>query len=101
MPGLVFLVLGAFLWVGGDQLAFWLFPAIPSGIGRLLLLTASLLVAALLFAPTRFLAQAIVMGILTSVLVICRVTIQGWLAMARLMWTSGRTALDRFWGEFH
>lgn len=100
MAGPVFLVLGAFLWVGGDQLAFWLFPTLPPGIGRLLL-AASLLVAALLFAPTRFLAQAIVMGILTSVLVICRVTIQGLLAMTRRMWTSGRSALDRFWGEFH
>lgn len=100
MPGLVCLLLGAFLWFGGDQLSMWLFPAIPASIGRILLLAASLLVAALLFAPTRFLAQAVVMGILTSVLGICRVALQGFLAMTRLIWTSGRTALDRFWGDF-
>lgn len=101
MASLVFLVLGTVLWFAGDQLSSWLFPAISPGTGRILLLSAFLLVAALLFAPTRFLAQAIVMGIITSVLGICRLTLQGFLAMTRLMWTGGRTALDRFWGGLH
>lgn len=99
MAFLLFAGLGTFLYFAGDQVSSWLLPSMPPDVGRLVLLAALLLVAALLFAPTRFLAQAIVTGTLTVFLVLCRVAAQGFLAMSRLMWTGGRTAVGRFMGD--
>ena len=77
----------------------WLWPTLAPAVGSWILLGGFLLIVALLWIPSRFLAQAAVIAALTTVLVILRVLAQGFLAMFRLMWSSGRAALARLWGD--
>ena len=99
MGRLLFLLIGGFLCVAGDQVSAWLWPTLAPMVGSWILLGGFLLIGALLWAPSRFLAQAAVLAALTTVLVILRVLAQGFLAMFRLMWSSGRTALAWLWGD--
>jgi hypothetical protein len=99
MGCLLCLLIGGLLYVAGDQVSAWLWPTLAPMVGSRILLGGFLLIGALLWAPSRFLAQAVVLGVLTTGLVILRVLVQGFLAMFRLMWTSGRTALARLWGD--
>jgi len=100
MGFLLCLVIGGLLYVAGDQVSAWLWPTLAPAVGSWILLGGFLVMGALLCAPSRFLAQAVVLGVLTTGLVILRVLAQGFLAMFRLMWSSGRTALARLWGDF-
>lgn len=99
MGCLLWLVIGGLLYVAGDQVSAWLWPTLAPAVGFWILLGGFLLIGALLWVPSRFLAQALVLGILTTGLVILRVLAQGFLTMSRLMWSSGRTALARLWGD--
>ena len=99
MGCLLCLVIGGLLYVAGDQVASWLWPTLAPTIGSWILLGGFLLIAALLWAPSRFLAQAAVIAALKTVLVNLRVLAQGFLAMFRLMWSSGRAAFARLWED--
>ena len=77
----------------------WLWPTLAPAVSSWILLGGFLLSGTLLWIPSRFLAQAAVIAALTTVLVILRVLAQGFLAMFRLMWSSGRAALARLWGD--
>ena len=99
MGSLLFLVIGGLLYVAGDQVSAWLWPTLTPAVGSGILLGGFLLIVALLWAPSRFLAQAAVLATLTTVLVILRIMAQGFLATLRLMWSSGRTAFSRLWGD--
>ena len=99
MGGLLCLVIGGLLYVAGDQVSSWLWPTLAPTVGSWILLGGFLLIVALLWAPSRFLAQAAVLAALTTVLMILRVLAQGFLAMFRLMWSSGRAALARLWED--
>jgi hypothetical protein len=99
MGCLLCLVIGGLLYVAGDQVSAWLWPTLAPAVGSWILLGGFLLIVALLWAPSRFLAQAAVLGALTTVLVILRVLAQSFLAMSRLMWSSGRTALAWLWDD--
>lgn len=99
MGCLLFLLIGGCLYVAGDQVSSWLWPTLAPAVGAWILLGGFLLIVALLWTPSRFLAQAAVIAALTTVLVILRVLAQGFLAMFRLMWSSGRAALVRLWGD--
>ncbi len=99
MGCLLYLVLCGLLYVAGDQVSSWLWPTLAPAVGSWILLGGFLLVGALFWAPSRFLAQAAVLAALTTMLVILRVLAQAFLAMFRLMWSSGRTAFARLWGN--
>jgi hypothetical protein len=92
MGGVVALVLGAFLYLAGDQLASSLWPSLPPMLGYWILLGGFLLIVALLFAPSRFLAQLVVTGAITGTLAVIRLAAGGVIAMLRVIWTSGREA---------
>ena len=99
MGCLLFLVIGGCLSVTGDQVSSWLWPTLAPAVSSWILLGGFLLSGTLLWIPSRFLAQAAVIAALTTVRVILRVLAQGFLAMFRLMWSSGRAALARLWGD--
>jgi hypothetical protein len=92
------LALGAFLYLAGDQVASALWPGLPPALGRWILLGGFVLIVALLFAPSRFLAQLVVTGAITETLAVIRVAAGGILAMLRVIWTSGREAFTRLSG---
>jgi len=91
----VALALGAFLYLAGDQVASALWPRLPPAFGQWILLGSFVLIVAVLFAPSRFLAQLVVTGAITGTLAIIRVAAGGILAMLRVIWTSGREAFSR------
>jgi hypothetical protein len=98
MGCVIALVLGAFLYVAGDQVASALWPRLPPGLGHWILLGGFLLIVALLFVPSRFLAQLVVTGAITGTLAVGRVAARGALALLRVIWTSGREAFIRLSG---
>ncbi len=93
--GRVALALGAALYLAGDQVASALWPGLPPMLGSRILLGGFLLVVALCFTPSRFLAQLVVTGAITGTLVVVRVAARAVLAMLRVLWTSGREAFIR------
>lgn len=99
MGGVIALVLGALLYLTGDQLASSLWPSLPPMLGYWILLGGFLLIVALLFAPSRFLAQLVVTGAITGTLAVVRVAARGFLAMLRVLWTGSREAFTRLSGD--
>ncbi len=95
MGVLFFLGIGGLLYYAGDQIASWLWPAVPPEVGGWLLLGAFLLLSALFTPVTRFLAQACIMALLTTVLLLARLVAQGLLALTRLVCSSVHTAVTR------
>jgi len=95
MGFLVFLLIGGALFYAGDQVSSWLWPSFPPDVGGWLLLGGFLLVAALFAPVTRFLAQAAIMAVITTLLVLVRILAQGALALGRIVWTNTRTAIAR------
>lgn len=91
----VALVLAAFLYLAGDQVASALWPGLPPVLGYWILLGGFVLIVALLFAPSRFLAQLVVTGAITGTLALVRVAARGVLAMLRVVWTSSKDAFAR------
>jgi hypothetical protein len=87
------------LVLGADPIAAWLLPRLPPPFGVLLLFAGVSLIAGLAMPPTRFLAQAAIVGILKAVLVLHRVSVQATLAAMRTVWTTGQTAWTRLWGR--
>jgi len=99
MGCVIFLLIAGFLYMAGDQVSSWLWPTLAPAVGYWILLGSFTLVSALLWTPSRFLAQSVVMAAITTMLVILRVLAQGFLGMFRLMYSSGRAAFARFWGD--
>lgn len=87
------------VFLGADPIAAWLLPGLPPPFGVLLILSGVSLIAGLALPPTRFLAQAAIVGILRAVLVLARVSVQATLAAMRTVWTTGQTARARLWGR--
>ena len=96
---LLFLAIGGVLTMAGDQISPVIWPSLAPRTGYWILLSGFLLLSALTFAPSRFLAQNVIMGILTGALLCCRILLQSFLALFRLMWTTGRVAFQRLWGD--
>jgi hypothetical protein len=92
------LALGALLYLAGDQVASALWPGLPPMLGYWILLGGFVLIVALLFAPSRFLAQLVVTGAITGTLAVGRVAARGALGMLGVIWTSGREAFTRLSG---
>lgn len=99
MGFLLFLALGAVLWVAGDQVSSYLLPSLMPEVGRWLLLAGAGLIGTLLWSPTRFIAEACIIGFVSTVVIILRVLARAFLAVLRMAWTSGRTAAGRLWGD--
>lgn len=97
MGFLLFLGMAGLLYYAGDQISSWLWPTVPPEVGGWLLLGAFLLLSALFSPVTRFLAQACIMAVITAILLLARIVAQGLLALARLVWSSVRTAFTRLW----
>ena len=99
MGCILFLAIGAALWVAGDQISSYLLPTVAPELGRWLLIIGIGLIGTLLWSPTRFIAEAIFMGVVTTVVIVLRVLARAFISILRIAWSSGRTAAHRLRGE--
>jgi len=96
---LVFLTIAGFLYFAGDRISPMLWPNLPPALGAWILLSGFGLFAALLFPPSRLLAQTLIMAVLSGLLLLGRCLLQGTVALTRLMWTNAHEAVRRLWGD--
>lgn len=77
---------------GGDRLSAYLMPGLPPQLGSILLIAALILFTLLLLAPTRLLANAIIVGIGKVILAALKGLLQACLAALRILWDRSRSA---------
>jgi hypothetical protein len=85
-------ILGFLLLGGGSAVSAWLLPGLPPPLGAGLLLAGVVTTALLALPPTRFLAQAFLVGMAKCVLILASVSLQVLRTIGRTVWTSSRTA---------
>ena len=94
---LVLAVAAALIVFGADPIAAWLLPGVPAPYGALALYSGGGLIACLLFPPTRFLAQNLVMGILRGLGIVLKACGQLGLSACRTIATAGHAAWSHLW----
>ncbi len=98
--GALFLAVGIALVVfGADPIAAFLLPGLPAPYGALALYVSGGFIACLVFPPTRFLAQNLILGILKGLVVLVKVGGQVGLSACRIVVTAGHAAWNHLWSS--
>ncbi len=96
---LVIAVAIAFVVFGADLIAAFVLPGLPPPYGAVALYVAGGFVGCLFFPPTRFLAQALVLGILKGLVMLGKVGGQVGLSACRIVVTAGHAAWRHLWSD--